>query len=126
MKRFFHHILGVSEVNARIDELKGLSNFIIRKLESIMIDTTKLLAEVARERTELASWKALSAAKDKAMADVAASLKTATDALATAGVDTTALAKVQADLDQAATDLKNDNDDAEAALAANVTPAPAG
>ena len=80
-----------------------------------MIDTSRILAEVARERTELASWKTLSAAKDKVIADQAAAL-----AAAIAANDPAAIAKVQADLDQAATDLKNDNDEAEAAVAANV------
>lgn len=86
------------------------------------IDTSRILAEVARERTELASWKTLSAGKDKLIADALAQLKTATDALAASGADTAALAKVQADLDQGASDLKNDNDEAETAIKANVSP----
>jgi hypothetical protein len=103
-------------------ELRKLLRLVISKQEKIMIDTSKILAEVARERTELASWKALSAAKDKVIADTAAALKAATDALAAAGTDTAALAQVQADLDKAATDLKNDNDEAEAAVKAGATP----
>jgi hypothetical protein len=103
----------------------ALSLFIIHKLEKIMVDTTAILAEVARERTELAGWKTLSAGKDKVIADTSAALKVATDALAAAGADTAALAKVQADLDTAASNLKNDNDEAAAAIAANVVPAPA-
>lgn len=103
----------------------ALSLFIIHKLETIMINTTAILAEVARERTELAGWKTLSAGKDKIIADTAAALKTATDALAAAGADIAALAQVQADLDKAAGDLKNDNDEAAAAIGANVAPADA-
>ncbi len=95
---------------------------ILSKLETLMIDTSRILAEVARERTELAGWKTLSAGKDKLIADALAQLKTATDALAAAGADTAALAKVQADLDQGAADLKNDNDEAETAIHANVSP----
>ena len=106
-------------------ENAALSLFLIHTVEKIMINTTAILAEVARERTELAGWKALSAGKDKVIADTSAALKTATDALAAAGVDTAALAKVQADLDQAANDLKNDNDEAAAAIGANVLPADA-
>lgn len=102
-------------------ELREMLRLIIRNQEKIMIDTSRILTEVARERTELASWKALSGAKDKVIADQAAALATAI-----AANDPAAIAKVQADLDQAATDLKNDNDDAEAAIAANVSPAPAG
>lgn len=115
MRGYLRRFLGVSEANARIDELRGLAHLIIRKQDDIMIDTSRILAEVARERTELASWKALSAAKDKVISDQAAAL-----AVAIAANDPVAMAKVQADLDQAAIDLKNDNDDAEAAIAANV------
>jgi hypothetical protein len=103
-------------------EFRKLLGLAISKQEKIMIDTSKILAEVARERTELASWKALSAGKDKVIADTAAALKVATDALAASGADTAALAQVQADLDAAATDLKNDNDEAEAAIKAGTAP----
>lgn len=115
MTHFLHRLLGQHEVRAEIAQLRDL---IHRRTESIMIDTSRILAEVARERTELASWKALSAAKDKVIADQATAL-----AAAIAANDPAAIAKVQADLDQAANDLKNDNDEAEAAVAANVSPA---
>lgn len=100
----------LSEVKAGIKELRGL---IHQKMELLMIDTSRILAEVARERTELASWKALSAAKDKVIADQAEALRKAI-----ADSDPVAMAQVQADLDKAAGDLKNDNDEAEAAVAA--------
>lgn len=89
----------------------------LKHLERIMIDTSKILAAVAQERTELASWKALSAAKDKVISDQAAALSAAI-----AANDPAAVAKVQADLDQAATDLSNDNADAAQAIIAG-TPA---
>lgn len=104
-------------------EIREMLRFIIERIDQMGIDTSKILAEVARERTELAGWKTLSAGKDKLIADAVAALKVATDALAASGVDTAALAKVQADLDQGASDLKNDNDEAAAAIAANVPPA---
>lgn len=99
------------------DDMQRKLDFVIENLRSIMIDTSKILAEVARERTELASWKTMNAAKDKVIADQAAAL-----AAAIAANDPAAIAKVQADLDQAANDLSADNAEAEAAIAAN-TPA---
>lgn len=114
-----HHVELSPEVRGRFDDL---SRKLDHLTETIMIDTSKILAEVARERTELSGWKTLSAGKDKVIADTSAALKTATDALAAAGADTAALAQVQADLDKAATDLKNDNDEAAAAIAANAAP----
>lgn len=105
-------------------ETLSLLRGIYRKLDSvqetIMIDTTKILAAVARERTENASLRALLDAKDKIITDSAAALKAAIDA----GGDPVALAKIQADLDQAATDLDTDSDATEAAINAN-TPPPA-
>lgn len=84
------------------------------------IDTSKILAEVTRERTELAGWKTLLAGL------VATNKQLSIDlAAAIASGDPVALAKVQADLDQATADLSSDNDDAAAAIAANTPPAPA-
>lgn len=114
-----HHHHGDAQVEARLRSVERNLDLINQNMESIMIDTSRILAEVARERTELASWKALSAAKDKVIADQATAL-----AAAIAANDPVAIAKVQADLDQAAVDLKNDNDDAEAAIGANTSPAP--
>ena len=82
-----------------------------------MIDTTKLLAEVARERTDSASLRALVTANSTAIADLSAQL-----AAAIAAGDPAVLAQVQADLDKVASDLSLDNDAAEAAIAANVPP----
>lgn len=84
-----------------------------------MIDTSKILAAVAAERTELASWKTLSDQLTKVIADQATAL-----ASAIANSDPAAIAKVQADLDQAATDLSTDNAAAAAAITANTPPAP--
>lgn len=81
-----------------------------------MIDTSKILAAVAEEKTETASLRALVAAQNKVIADTAAQLKAA-------GVDAAALAHVQADLDQAANDLSTDNAATKDALAANAPPA---
>lgn len=80
-----------------------------------MIDTSKLLAEVARERTDVSSLRALADAQNKAMGDLSKQL-----ADAIAANDPAAIAQVQADLDKATTDLATDNAATEAALAANV------
>lgn len=115
--------IGLSpEVNAHLYTFQNQFDLINQRIHKMAIDTSRILAEVARERTELAGWKTLSAGKDKLIADALAALKVATDALAASGADTAALAKVQADLDQGAADLKNDNDEAETAIAANVSP----
>lgn len=79
-----------------------------------MIDTTRILAEVARARTELASYKVLSDAQTQVISDQAAALKAAI-----AANDPAAIAQVQADLDKAAVDLSADNDAAAQAIAAN-------
>jgi hypothetical protein len=88
---------------------------ILRNQERIMIDTARILAEVAKQRSEVASLLALVNAQNATIKDQAAAL-----AAAIAANDPVAIAKVQADLDQAATDLAADNADVETALAANV------
>lgn len=84
-----------------------------------MIDTSKMLAAVAAERTELAGWKTLAASQTQALKDAAAAL-----AAANASNDPAAQAQVQADLDKAASDLSADNADAVAAILANTPGAP--
>jgi hypothetical protein len=111
---YYHPDQATAERLKRIDETLG-------RMESKMaIDTSALLAAVAQERTELASWKALAAAQTKALQDAAAAL-----AAANAAGDPAAQAAVQADLDKAASDLSSDNADAASAIAAN-TPAASG
>lgn len=119
---FHHPDEATAEQLCRIERMLG---DILEKQETIMIDTSKLLAAVARETTANASLRALVAANTQVQADSAAKLKTAIDALAAAGADTAALAQVQADLDTATKNLSVDSDQSEAALAANVAPAPA-
>lgn len=82
-----------------------------------MIDTARILASVAAERTESASLRALVAANTATMRDLAVRLQAAIDAN-----DPTAMAQVQADLDQAATDLDADNQAAADAITQNTTP----
>lgn len=105
-----------------IAELYALGLAIFTRSETIMIDTTKLLAAVAEERTESASLRALVAANTAALTDISAKLKTATDALAAAGADTAQLAQVQADIDQATADLSADSASSKDAVAANTPP----
>lgn len=113
-----HHYVGLTvEVLNRLDETDRALGLVLQNQESLMIDTSRILAEVARARTELGSWQALATALTKTIADQAAALKSAI-----AANDPAAMAQVQADLDTAATGLSADNDAAAAALVAN-TPA---
>lgn len=103
--------------NARLSQqLRQIATY-NERMSEMAIDTSRILAEVARERTELASWKAMSAAKDKLIADQADALRKAMEAN-----DPVAMAQVQADLDKAAADLASDNAEADAAIKA--TPGP--
>lgn len=86
-----------------------------------MIDTSKILAAVAAERTELASWQGLATQLTGVIATQAAAL-----AAAIAASDPAAIAQVQADLDKAASDLSTDNAAAAAAIAANTPPTSTG
>lgn len=90
---------------------------VLANQEKIMIDTSRILASVAAERTESASLRALVAANTATMRDLAVRLQAAIDAN-----DPTAMAQVQADLDQAATDLDADNQAAADAITQNTTP----
>lgn len=91
-----------------------------QKLETLMIDTSKLLAAVAREKTDNDSLRALVTANTQALSLISTQLADAIAKLDASGTDTAALAAVQADLDKAATDLSLDSDKTEAALAASV------
>jgi predicted nucleic acid-binding Zn-ribbon protein len=95
------------------------------RVKKIMVDTSKLLAAVAREKTDNDSLRALVEANTKAQKELSTQLADAIAKLA-AGTDTTALDAVQADLDKATADLSLDSDATETALKANVpdTPAP--
>lgn len=90
-----------------------------RKMETIEMDTSKLLAAVEREKTESASLRALVEAQTKAMVEVKEKLADAVSKLDSQGANTQELEKVQRDIDQAVNDLSADSDKAEAAIKAN-------
>lgn len=101
--------------------LGTIEQMLVQSLQNeakLMIDTSKLLAAVADEKTESASLRALVAANSATMKDLSDKL-----AAAIAANDPAAMAQVQVDLDQAAADLSADNQAAKDAIAAN-TPAP--
>lgn len=100
-----------------LGEVRTSLGSIDNKLRTIMLDTSKLLAAVAREKTDNDSLRALVEANTKAITQLSADLATAI-----ANNDPVAMQKVQDDLDKAATDLSVDSDKTEAALAANVSP----
>lgn len=119
----FRNPFSHADDDRRHTETVGLLKTIIANqksnTEKIMIDTSKILAAVAAERTELASWEALAAAQTKVIGDQATAL-----AAAIAASDPAAIAQVQADLDKAATDLSADNAAAATAISANTPAAP--
>lgn len=119
MRLEIHHFHHPDQATAeRLERIECMLGQVLRNQENEMIDTSKMLAAVAAERTELASWKTLAAAQTQALKDAAAAL-----AAANAANDPTAQAQVQADLDKAASDLSADNADAAAAILANTPPA---
>ena len=97
--------------------IRGLGA-ITRQVERLMIDTSKVLAAVEAEKTQVASLIALANGQTAAMKDLAAKL-----ADAIAANDPAAMAQVQADLDKAADELGTETAAVSAAIAAN-TPAP--
>lgn len=114
---FHHHSIEARcEVMRRLDIL---SDQIDLFKETIMIDTSKLLAATTRATTDSASLRALikdvKASLDKSLAD----LKAATDAN-----DPAAQATAQADIDKAVGLLDTDSAETETALTSNVQPAP--
>jgi hypothetical protein len=115
-----HSFEARDEVLRRLDALRSETGLIIKRQELHMIDTTKILAAATRATTDSAALRALvkdvKTSLDKSIADLAAAI---------AASDPVAMAKAQADIDQAAGLLDTDSTETEAALAANVpTPAP--
>lgn len=110
-----HSIEARCEVMRRLDIL---SDQIDLFKETIMIDTSKLLAAATRATTDSASLRALmkdvKASLDKSLADLAA---------AVAANDPAAQAAAQADIDKAVGLLDTDSTETETALASNVPPA---
>ena len=106
-----------SEVRQRLIRLEVALKGVVAKQERLMIDTSKLLAAVAEEKTETASLRALADALTTAMKDLSAQL-----AAAIAANDPVAIAQVQKDLDQATAELSTDSQATKDAVAANTPP----
>lgn len=104
----------LAERLARIEEMLGE---VIDNQEIEMIDTSKIVAAVAAEKTKVDSLIALAKGQSAAMKDLAAQL-----AAAIAANDPAAMAQVQADLDKAADDLGTETAAVDAAINEN-TPA---
>lgn len=98
-----------------------LLQLILARQDKIMLDTSKALAAVRQENTDNASLRAL-------LATIVTELQTTNAALAAAiaAGDPAAIAAAQTDLDTIATLANTDDAQTQAALAANVQPAPAG
>src|SRR5882672_2401186 len=92
---------------------------VLEKLENIMIDTSKIIAAVAAEKTKVDSLITLANGQSATMKDLSAQL-----AAAIAAGDPAALAQVQADLDKASSDLDTETAAVTAAIDANTPPGP--
>lgn len=100
-------------------ELGLMVSRLLGNTESIMIDTSKIIAAVAAERTKVDSLIALANGQSVTMKDLSAQL-----AAAIAAGDPAALAQVQADLDKASSDLDTETAAVTAAIDANTPPSP--
>lgn len=114
-----HSIEARCEVMRRLDKLADQMDLIKQNQEIAMIDTARLLAAATRATTDSASLRALlkdvQASLAKSNADLAAAL---------AANDPAATAAAQADIDKAVGLLDPESAQTEAALSANVPPAP--
>jgi hypothetical protein len=112
----FHDDEETAERLCRIEETLGI---IIEDQEQIMVDTSKIIAAVAAEKSKVDSLIALANGQSASMKDLAAQL-----AAAIAANDPAALAQVQSDLDKAADDLGTETAAVSAAIDANTPAAP--
>jgi hypothetical protein len=108
---FHHSDEATAERLCRIERMLGT---ILENQEDIMIDTSKIVAAVAAEKTKVDSLIALSNGQSATMKDLGTQL-----AAAIAANDPAALAQVQADLDKAADDLSTETAAVGAAIDAN-------
>lgn len=109
--------------DAALAELRRLNRFaraILQNTETTMVDTSKLLEAVERQKTESASLRELAKANHAALVEVKSKLADATAKLEQQGADTAALEKVQHDIDKAVADLDMDNAEVQEVLEANV------
>ena len=115
----FHHFSPDSEVLARLDLILDKLEPITENTENIMIDTSRIIAAVAAEKTKVDSLITLANGQSATMKDLSAQL-----AAAIAANDPAALAQVQADLDKASSDLDTETAAVTAAIDANTPPGP--
>jgi len=121
MRIEIHHIHHTEkEIAERLRRVELMFGITLTNLESIMIDTSKILAAVAAEKTKVDSLIALANGQTVTMKDLSVQL-----AAAIAANDPAALAQVQTDLDNAATALSTETAAVTAAIDANTPPAPA-
>jgi len=115
----YHHLSWDEESPPWAESLSDQAGLTLDKLETIMLDTSKLLESARKQSTENASLRAL-------LASVKAQLATSTADLAAAiaANDPVATAAAQKDIDDTAALLDADDADTAAALAENVQPAP--
>lgn len=105
------------ETAERLCRIETMLGNILENQEDIMIDTSKIIAAVAAEKTKVDSLIALANGQSATMKDLSAQL-----AAAIAANDPAALAQVQSDLDKAADDLSTETAAVGAAIDANTPP----
>lgn len=114
----YHHFEDRDEVMRRFDVLEGKTDLSLEKVESIMIDTSKLLESARKQSTENASLRALISSVKTQLATTKEEL-----AAAIAANDPAAIAAAQKDIDDTVALLDADDADTAAALSENTTPA---
>jgi fatty acid-binding protein DegV len=106
-------------IAGQLNRIETMLSAFLNTQELIMVDTSRILAAVAAEKTKVDSLITLVNAQNDTMKALSAQL-----AAAIAANDPAALAKVQADLDKASNDLDSESASVQTAIDAN-TPAPA-
>lgn len=117
LHNFPHPDKETTERFCRLERMLGIIN---GNLESIMIDTTRLLDAAEKATTDNASLRALAKSTFEALMQAKTDL-----AVAIAASDPAATAAAQRDIDAVVEKLNLDDQATKDALAANVQPAPA-
>lgn len=123
MQITIHHVHKPDEATST--ELRRLNRHIralIERTEAIMVDTSKLLEAVERQKTESAGLRELAKGQHAALVEIKGKLADAVAKLDAQAADQAGLAKVQEDIDKAVADLSVDDADVAEALKANVEP----
>ncbi len=120
MEFHHHHYFHAADSDPRIDQVLNLLTKLTAKEDKMAIDVTKLVADVAAERTVIDGAITLLNGQTATLIDLKTQL-----AAAIAANDPAAMQAVQDALDKAATDLESQKTDLANAIVANTPAAPA-